>query len=48
MQPTSLARRSLEDMQSTEGYYDGHRVMLEAANQGANPSEGPWNRIFRP
>ena len=24
-----LARRSLEAMQSTEGWYEGHRVMLE-------------------
>ena len=36
-----LARRSLEAMQATEGWYEGHRVMLEAANEGANPSQGP-------
>ena len=42
-----LARRSLEDMQATEGQYWGHRVMLEAATDGATPSEGPLNRIFK-
>ena len=43
-----LARRSLEDMRPTEGQYEGHRVMLEAANQGAIPSEGPLIQAFRP
>ena len=33
-------------MQSTEGSYEGHRVMLEAANEGANPSGGPLDRSF--
>ena len=33
-------------MQSTEGSYEGHRVMLEAANEGANPSAGPLDRSF--
>ena len=37
-----LARRSLENMRPTEEQYDGRRVMLEAANQGAVPSDGPW------
>ena len=41
-----LARRSFEAMQATEGWYEGHRVMLEAAREGANPS-GLLNRIFR-
>lgn len=35
-------------MQATEGHYEGHRMVLEAANEGANPSEGPLNRTFRP
>ena len=35
-----LARRSLEDMQASEGQYWGHRVMLKAATDGATPSEG--------
>ena len=35
-------------MQGTEGWCEGHRVTLEAANkEGANPSEGPLNRAFR-
>ena len=42
-----LARRSLENMQATEGQYCGHRVMLKAATDGATPSEGPLNRRFR-
>ena len=42
-----LARRSLEAIQATEGWYAGHRLMLEAANEGANPSGGPLNRTFR-
>ena len=33
-----LARRSLEAMQDTEGWYEGRRVKVEAANEGANPS----------
>ena len=44
----NLARRSLEEMRFTEGHYEGHRVMLEAANQGAIPSEGPLTKAFRP
>ena len=36
-----LARRSLEDMRSTERQYEG---VLEAANQGAIPSEGPSDK----
>ena len=36
-----LARRSLEDVQATEGLYYGHQVMLQAAMDGANPTEGP-------
>ena len=43
----SLARRSLEDMQATEGQFWGHRVMLQAATDGATPSEGILNRRFR-
>ena len=44
-----LARRSLEDMRSTEGQYEGHRVMLDAANQGgAIPSEGSVTKAFPP
>ena len=43
-----LARRSLEDMTSTGGQYEDHRVMLEAANQGALPSEGPVTKAFTP
>ena len=43
-----LARKSLEDVRSTEGQYEGHRVMLEAANQEAIPSEGPLTKAFRP
>ena len=39
-----LARRSLEDMRATEGQYQGYRVMLPAAMDGATPSEGPWNK----
>ena len=31
-------------MQATEGWYEGRRVMLDAANEGANPSGGPLNR----
>ena len=42
-----LARRSLEDTQATEGQYWGHRVMLKAATDGATPSEGPLNRVFK-
>ena len=41
------ARRSLEDTQATGGQYWGHRVMLRAATDGAAPSEGPLNRIFK-
>ena len=33
-------------MQATDGWCEGHRVMLEAANEGANPSGGPLNRSF--
>ena len=39
--------RGLEAMQATEGWYEGHKLMLEAANEGANPSGGPLNRTFR-
>ena len=42
-----LARRSLEDMQATEGQYWGHQVMLQAATDGTAPSEGPLNRMFK-
>ena len=42
-----LARRSLEDMQATEGQYWGHGVMLKAATDGVTPSEGPLNRMFK-
>ena len=42
-----LARRSLEAKQATEGRYEGHRVMPEAANEQANPSEDQLNRTFR-
>ena len=42
-----LARTSLDAMQATEGWYEGKRVMLKAANEAANPSEGPLNRTFR-
>ena len=42
-----LARRSLEDMQATEGQYWGHRMMLQAATDGATPSEGPLSRVFK-
>ena len=34
-------------MQATEGWYEGRRVTLEAANEGENPSRGPLNRTFR-
>ena len=44
----NLARRSLEDLRPTEGHYESHRVMLEAANQGAIPSEAPLTKAFRP
>ena len=40
-----LARRSFEAMQATEGWYE--RVTLEAAHEGANPSEGLLNKAFR-
>ena len=43
-----LARRSLEDTRATEGQYQGYRVMLQAAMDGATPSEGPLNKMFRP
>ena len=42
-----LARRSLEDMQASEGQYWGHAVMLKAATDGAAPSEGSLNRMFK-
>ena len=32
-----LARRSLQDMQATEGQFWGDRVMLQAAMEGATP-----------
>ena len=35
------------DMRPREGQYEGHKVMLEAANQGARPS-GPLTKAFRP
>ena len=41
-----LARRTLEAVQATEGWYEGERAM--SANEGANPSEGPLNITFRP
>ena len=41
-----LARRSLETLHATEGWYPGYRVMLEAPNEGANPSEGPLSKTF--
>ena len=34
-------------MRATEGQYQGYRVMLQAAMDGATPSEGPLNRMFR-
>ena len=34
-------------MQATGGWYEGHRVMLEATSEGANHAEGPLNRTFR-
>ena len=34
-------------MQATEGQYWGHRVMLQAATDGATPPEGPLNRMFK-
>ena len=34
-------------MRSTAGQHHGHQVML-AGTQGAVPSEGPTNRIFKP
>ena len=43
-----LARRSLEDMRTTEGRYRGHQVMLKAAKEGEVPTEGPLTRRFRP
>ena len=43
-----LARRSLEDMQATEGLYYGHQVMLQAAMDGANPTERPLYKRFKP
>ena len=41
-----LARRSFEDMQRTAGVFYGHQVMLRAAMNGANPTEGPLYRSF--
>ena len=41
-----LARRSLEDMRATAGQFQDHHVMLQAALDGATPSEGPLNRRF--
>ena len=43
-----LVRRSLEDMPATEGQYRYHRVMLQGATDGAIPSDGPLNKMFRP
>ena len=43
-----LARRSLEDMRSTPGQFHGHRVMQQAALQGAIPTEGPLSRGVKP
>ena len=34
-------------VEATEGWYEGHRMMLEAASEGANPSEGPLHRTFK-
>ena len=42
-----LARRSLEDMQASTDQYWGHTVMLTAATDGATPSEGPVNKMFK-
>ena len=35
-------------MQRTAGLFYGHQVMLQAAMNGANPTEGPLYRRFRP
>ena len=42
-----LARRGLEDMQASTEQYWGHQVMLKAATDGATPSEGPLNKMFK-
>ena len=42
-----LARRSTEDMLATDGECWGHKVMLQAATDGAISSEGRLNRRFR-
>ena len=34
-------------MQATKTQCWGHRVMLQAATDGATPSEGPLNRMFK-
>lgn len=33
-------------MQATEGWYERHRVVLEAASEGTKPSGGPLDRSF--
>ena len=38
-----LVRSSLENMRSTRGQHHGH-TMLEAATQGAVPTDGPGSR----
>ena len=42
-----LVRSSLENMRSTRGQHHGH-TMLEAATQGAVPTDGPRSKQFRP
>ena len=42
-----LARRRLEDLQTTEVQYWGHQVMLKVARDGATPLEGPLKRMFQ-
>ena len=34
-------------MQASTEQFWGHRVMLKAATDGATPSEGPLNRMFK-
>ena len=43
-----LARRGLEEMQRTAGLFYGHEEMLQAATNGASPTEGPLYRRFSP
>ena len=42
-----LARRSLENMKASTEQFWGHKVMLKAATDGATPSEGPLNKMFK-